>query len=98
MQHVWGLILQVVCVADFLRPKITLIVFWPTQVRVDHHCVSSMDSGLDTVFWNFIIVAANSSVFDTLTLWEKSIHKLVGGVYAIFSTVPIAYSCIFLLK
>ena len=50
IQHVWGIVVQVGCVDEGLRPNITLIVFWTTQVRVDHHCASSGVINLDTVF------------------------------------------------
>ena len=101
-QHVWGIIAQLGCVAEGLRPNTTLIVLWPMQGRVDHHCASSTESGLETDFCNRIMmVASNSAVCDTLTLQEKFIHKLLGGVYAIVSTVLFngdAYICSFSLN
>ena len=67
-QNVWGIIVQLGSVAEVLRPKITLIVFWPTQGRVDNHCVINWGSSLDNVLCNcIVIVASESAVIDILT-------------------------------
>ena len=50
IQHVWGIIVQFGGVTKGLRQNTMLIVFWTTQVRVDHHCASSGVINLDTVF------------------------------------------------
>ena len=98
----WGLILQVGYMAEGLRPKIMIIVLCPTQGLVDHHCARIVDIGIDTVLCNRIMmVASNSDVIDALTLWDNFIQKILGGVYDIFSTVPLngdAYICNFSLK
>ena len=68
-QHVRGIVVQVGCVDEGLRPNITLIVFWKTQVRVDHQCARITNISLDTVFCNCILmVPVDPNVLDILTL------------------------------
>ena len=58
------------------------------QGQLDHHSASSMDSSLDTFFWNWIVmVASGLNLFDNLNLWENFGHKILGGVDAIVITV-----------
>ena len=86
----WVIIVQVDGVAERLRPNIMLAVFCTTEVQVDHHCARIRDSSFDTVFSGCIVmVATESTVFDTVTLLDIFYHKIFVDVYYIVSAVLI---------
>jgi hypothetical protein len=61
--------MQVDGMAERHGPEVTMVVFWPTKGRIDHHRASGTNSMLDSVLgYAIMMVAAHATMADTLTL------------------------------